>query len=62
MKVGDKVRKRINTTAAKMGIGPIREDATLHDGTIIYIHPRGRFFVAEFKFVAGSIKECYYVK
>ena len=61
MKVGDKVRKRINTTAAKIGTGPIREDATPQNGTIIYIHPRGRFFVAEFNFTAGSIKECYYI-
>ena len=43
MKVGDKVRKRINTTAAKLGIGHVREDGTLHEGTIIYVHPLGRF-------------------
>ncbi len=28
-------------------------------GTVVWVHPRGRFYVVEFTFDLGNIRECY---
>lgn len=31
-----------------------------HSGTVVYIHPRGLFYVVEFRFDYGSFREAFY--
>lgn len=31
----------------------------MQEGTVIWVHPQGRFHVVEFRFRFGSIRECY---
>lgn len=53
--VGDKVRKRI--TFGKC-VGKNVDDPA-YTGTVIWVHPQDRFYVAEFPFRNGKIRECY---
>lgn len=55
IKVGDKVHKTITGTIT-----------TGHDakppkcwGQVVWIHPLGRFYLAEFTFGRGTIRECF---
>lgn len=50
--VGDKVRKRI--TFGKC-VGKNVDDPA-YTGTVIWVHPQDRFYVAEFRFAAGNIR------
>ena len=61
MKIGDKVKKRICFNASKDGAGSVHEEAVLREGTVVYVHPQGRFYVAEFQFRSGCVKESYYI-
>lgn len=60
MRVGDTVRKII-TVSATSGITGERtpEETILREGKVVYVHPKGRFYTAEFTFRDGTIRECY---
>lgn len=66
MKVGDKVTKKIDwinvsrtgPAWAKTTRKEARSEAT---GTVVYVHPRGRFYTVEFCFPFGSFRESYIV-
>lgn len=45
--LGDTVTRRIADTDKK---------AT---GTVVYIHPQGRYYVVEFRMKYGKFRECY---
>ena len=60
MRVGDKVRKKIScsTTSGATGF-PTPEEKAVRTGKVIFVHPKGRFYTAEFAFCDGNIRECY---
>lgn len=58
MKIGDVVRRPVNTSSTRDGCGD--ESKIKHPGKVIYIHPEGRFFVLEFRFPLGNIRESYF--
>lgn len=55
MKIGDKVRKRL-TGLFKEGE---RSAVPTVAGTVKWIHPLGRFYMAEFNFRGAVIRECF---
>lgn len=60
MKIGDKVCACISSSATRQHGNIITEEETVkRTGTIVYIHPRGRFYTVEFAFPAGTVRECY---
>lgn len=60
MRVGDTVRKRIScsTTSGVTGATPPEEREERY-GKVIFVHPKGRFYTAEFAFCDGNIRESY---
>lgn len=53
--IGDKVHKRLTGTIAEgVGIKPPKVW-----GRVIWIHPAGRYYVAEFTSMRGSVRECF---
>ena len=55
-RVGETVQRQIaciSETKDHRIISPMQE------GTVIWVHPQGRFHVVEFRFRFGSIRECY---
>lgn len=60
MKVGDTVRKII-TVSATSGITGERtpEETIVREGKVVYVHPKGRFYTAEFALPFGTIRESY---
>ncbi|MGM9601415.1 MAG: hypothetical protein ACI3W5_07510 [Faecousia sp.] len=58
MKIGDNVRKRI-TFGSGFGLGKLKADDQAFTGTVIWVHPLGRFYVVEFKGPIGTIRESY---
>lgn len=58
MKVGDTVRKTISTGGKNYG-KTNAEEGQRHTGRVIYVHPKGRFYTAEFRFRDGNIRESY---
>lgn len=60
MKVGSKVRKTISSSATRNDFNKgFPEEKIYHYGKVIYVHPRGRFYTAEFNFRNGVIRESY---
>ena len=63
MKLGDKITKRTVWTEFAEGCHPHGGcNLTNHEsvtGTVVYIHPRGRFYTLEFKFPRGSFMESF---
>lgn len=59
MQIGDKVRRMITCTASGGAQGLTQDYLEKHEGTVVYIHPLGRFFVAEFELALGRIRESY---
>lgn len=60
MRVGDTVRKRISCRSTSGAQGyRMPEEEMEHDGKVIYVHPKGRFYTAEFAFCDGTIRESY---
>ncbi len=60
MKVGDTVRKSISvsTTSGTTGDRTL-EETVVREGKVVYVHPKGRFYTAEFTFRDGTIRESY---
>lgn len=62
MKLGDKITKPVYwleiEPAGRRGGGNMRRHETA-TGTVVYIHPRGRFYTLEFKFPRGSFRESF---
>lgn len=54
IKVGDAIRKRLSMENAMSEVRPI------YDGCVIYIHPSGRFYVAEFRLAGGTVRESFF--
>ena len=63
MKLGDKITKRTVWTEVADGFHHNGgANLTNHEsvtGTVVYIHPRGRFYTLEFKFPRGSFGESF---
>lgn len=60
MRLGETVRKRINSSATRGDYNKgFPEEKVYHYGRVIYVHPLGRFYTAEFRFRHGSIRESY---
>lgn len=59
MKIGDVVKRRITTTAASSANNLYEWEREKHPGTVVYIHPKHRFYVVEFTFESGAIREAY---
>lgn len=59
MQIGDKVQRMITCTISGGSQGLAPDYLEKHEGTVVYIHPLGRFFTAEFAFPMGKIRECY---
>ena len=53
VKLGDRVRARINYGMEGGGLLPAEE------GTVVYVHPEGRFYTVEFTFPKGKFREAY---
>ena len=58
MKIGDKVRKRLTGTLCESNG---RHSQPAVTGTVVWIHPQNRFYVAEFKLGHERIHECFEV-
>ena len=54
IKLGDKVSRKIHvdSNGATVEHGP-------YTGTVTYIHPKGRYFMAVFQLKGGAVRECY---
>ena len=59
MKVGDRVRKRLSGTLCE---GKSQHSQMTVTGTVIWIHPRKRFYVAEFRLGNETVRECFEIK
>lgn len=60
MRVGDTVRKIISCSATSGQTGATApEEQVVRTGKVVYVHPKGRYYVAEFDFPDGKIRECY---
>jgi len=59
VKVGDKVHKPLNALCAD-GPNAAKGDARPKFwGTVVWIHPAGRYYLAEFPVVGGTVRECF---
>lgn len=56
-KIGDKIKIRSVTLAPK--IETEEHKRCLLDATIVYIHPKRRFYMLEYSFQKGTVKECF---
>ena len=56
-KIGDKIKIRSVTLAPK--IETEEQKRCLLDATIVYIHPKRRFYMVEYSFPRGTVKECF---
>lgn len=61
MKLGDKVKKQVRWIEVQEGprgriTTKLRGEAI---GTVVYIHPRGRYYTLEFTFKGGTIRESF---
>ena len=55
---GDRIIKPIEWMAEKTGLGNQRKENRLA-GTVVYIHPKGRFYTLEFHLPHGSFRESF---
>lgn len=60
MKVGDKVR-RVPVTFGEYEEerDEKRRHKTAMNGTVVYIHPKGRYHTVEFETKNGAVRECF---
>lgn len=52
MKVGDKVKRKVEFGSEGGSLLPAME------GTVVYVHPEGRFYTVEFCFGTGDRRRC----
>lgn len=55
MKVGDKVRKKMAWTE----VGRAIKKHDVATGTVIFVHPEGRFYTVEFDLPGGKVRATY---
>ena len=55
IKLGDRMKARINYGMEGGGLLPMEE------GTVVYIHPEGRFYTLRFDFPKGSFRESFWL-
>ena len=54
MKLGDKIMRKITM------MPPDKNDEP-YEGTVVYIHPKNRFFTLEFDLPGGKVHESYQI-
>ena len=64
MKLGDKVRVRCNWTEIVENNNHNRHGGNMRkhetaEGTVVYIHPKGRYYTLEFRFQSGTFRESF---
>lgn len=61
MKLGDKIKKRVHWTEEEVDKSGIRKRMKREsaEGTVVYIHPRMRFYTLEFSFPGGKFRESF---
>jgi hypothetical protein len=59
LKVGDVVKKRISCSDTSGTNGALDMERVVRTGKVIYVHPRGLFYTAEFNLPDGTIRESY---
>ncbi len=62
MNLGDKIKKRCQWTEVVSNQGSRGGNTKTHEyaeGTVVYIHPKGRFYTLEFTFQAGTFRESF---
>ena len=61
MKLGDKIKKKVRWIEVKEG--PRGRTKMLPRGeavgTVVYIHPKGRYYTLEFTFSGGTFRESF---
>lgn len=61
MKIGDAVTKPLDwLDEAEVSGGRRLMKKTSLTGTVVYIHPRLRFYTLEFRLPHGSFRECFF--
>ena len=55
VKIGDKVQRRPVT----LGEGALGKVQPVMTGTVVYIHPKGRYHTVEFRVCCGVIRESF---
>ena len=63
MKLGDKIKKRvywteIDRSRIRLSKGCVQKHE-IAEGTVVYIHPKGRFYTLEFNLPTGSFRESF---
>lgn len=58
MNVGDKV-SCIPDFLLGNETSPLRQKVSPQTGTVVYIHPQGRYYTVEFEMGDGKVKESY---
>lgn len=58
MNIGDKVSK-IPEFLLGNETSPLRQKISPQTGTVVYIHPKGRYYTVEFKIGDGKVRESY---
>lgn len=61
MKLGDKIKKKVRWVEVQEGP---RGRTTMKQhgeatGTVVYIHPKGRYYTLEFTFSGGTFRESF---
>lgn len=59
IRVGDKVSCRMSYRMSNDDDRANEGNDRTTAGTVVWIHPRGRYYVVEFSFPLGNIRECY---
>lgn len=60
MKIGDKVTKALSWGDISKEGAHGHPDKVVATGTVVYIHPKRRFYVLEFTFPAGKFRESFF--
>lgn len=55
MQVGETVRKPLTDIVS----GSANTPRPKFTGRVVWVHPEGRFYLAEFQFPCGIIRECF---
>lgn len=59
LKIGDKVRKPLTALYTDGPIGTTSKVHPYHWGTVVWIHPAGRYYLAAFPVMGGTVRECF---
>ncbi len=60
LKIGDKVHKPLTALSAGLPVnGTTSKVHPYHWGTVVWIHPAGRYYLAAFPVMGGTVRECF---